>query len=261
MALHEQRANDGLFLSIKRGALCLESKEPKEGYELVEGEVDGQPYTKYIKKFAALDGRISKVEWYERDSTYGKFRGIKLHIKDQGEHYSIDLPLASRPYDYFTKVAENIDYERPVEIVAWTDKKRDVTVGGHLPTAFAIKQDDKFVQWKYTREDMGDCPEAKQTRTGKWNFDDQRDWLLERIIDVVIPHVEKVNAFLEPEPEYSGVEQDADTIAERAAIESEKAFNPPRRTGIDKNDPLHKGPDETQDMPDYVKNSLEAENA
>lgn len=215
--LHEKRNNgDGLFLAIKHGAICLESKEPKEGFELVEGEVNGTAYSKYVKKFAGLDGHITKVEWYERASDYGTFRGLKLSIKDKGEHYLLDLPFEKRPYDYFTKVAENIDYAKPVEIVAWPDRKNDKV------TAFAIKQDGKFVQWKYTRDNMGECPEAKQTRTGKWNFDDQRDWLLDRIITVVAPQVEATHVFDEIQPEYSGVEEDE----ERQAIMEERPFEP-----------------------------------
>jgi hypothetical protein len=198
--LHEQRHNDGLFLSVKHGALCLESKEPKEGYELITGEVNGEQYAKYYKKYAGLTGRITKVEWYERAGDYGTFRGLKLTVKDGGEHYILDLPFEKRPYDYFTKVAENIDYSKPVEFVAWPDRKHDKV------TAFAIKQDGKFVQWKYTRDDMGECPEAKQTRTGKWNFDDQRDWLLDRVLTVVAPMVEAASVFDEPLPEYTGDE-------------------------------------------------------
>lgn len=217
MALHEQRQNDGLFLSVKHGALCLESKEPKEGYELIEGEVNGDPYSKYIKKFAGLDGHITKIEWYERSGDYGTFRGLKLTIKDKGEHYLLDLPFEKRPYDYFTKVAENIDYSKPVEFNAWPDRKG--ANNGKVPTAFAIKQDGKFVQWKYTREDMGECPPAKQLRTGKWSFDDQREWLLERILTVVVPHVEAIHAFDEPEADY-----DED---EREAIRQEAADNDP----------------------------------
>lgn len=204
MALHEQRQSDGLFLSVKHGALCLESKEPKEGYELIEGDVNGRPYKKYIKKFAGLDGFITSVKWEERTHDDTTFRGLKLTIKDKGEHYILDLPFEKRPYDYFTKIAENIDYAKPVEVVAWPDKNAKHAKPGMIPTAFAIKQDGKFVQWKYTREDMGECPEAKKTLAGKWNFDDQRDWLLNRILTIVAPQVEATHAFAEPEPEYTG---------------------------------------------------------
>jgi hypothetical protein len=253
--LHEQRQNDGLFLSVKHGGLCLESKEPKEGYELVEGEVNGDPYSKYIKKFAGLDGVITKVEWYERTGDYGTFRGLKLTVKDRGEHYLLDLPFEKRPYDYFTKVAENIDYSKPVEIAAWPDRKGGSV--GKIPTAFAIKQDGKFVQWKYTREDMGECPPAKQLRTGKWSFDDQREWLLERILTVVVPHVEAIHAFDEPEAEYDeereAIQSEQDK-ADRHIGEQEAAkhdlktvlMNKAKAVGgedHDPNDPLYTGPD------------------
>lgn len=236
--LYEQRQNDGLFLSVKHGALCLESKEPKEGYEFIEGEVDGEPYAKYIKRFAGMDGIITKIEWYERSGTYGTFRGLKIVVKDKGEVYLLDLPYEKRHYDYFTKVAENIDYSKPVEIVTWPDREKP------KQTVFAIKQDGKFIQWKYTKDNMGDCPPAKQLRSGKWNFDDQRDWLLENLINVVIPRVNALHEFDEPQPEYTG-----DDEAERAAIAEEPRtlkeviLEKARAVGSDPNDPLNAPPD------------------
>lgn len=241
--LHEQRQNDGLYLGVKHGALCLESKEPKEGYELIEGEVDGEPYSKYIKKFAGVDGRITKIEWYERSGNYGTFRGLKVRLKDKGEIYTIDLPFEKRPYDYFTKVADNIDFSQPVEIVAWPDREKP------KQTVFAIKQDGKFIQWRYTKEDMGDCPPAKQLRTGKWSFDAQREWLLDNIINNIIPKVDALNEFDEPEDEYPEEEEvieepkftgkpkakakAADTSAEPPTFPNGTPDEPEDETGLD----------------------------
>lgn len=199
--LHEQTTRNGNFLSVKHGAICLESKEAKDGYELVEGEVNGTPYSKYIKKFQGVSGLIVGVEWYSRESGGNNYRGLHLKLKDGGERYVLDLPFEKRPYDYFTKIAENIDYAKPITFEAWPDVK-NAKPGQQVPTAFVAKQDDQFVQWKYTRDNMGECPEAHQTRTGKWNFDDQRDWLLDRIVNVVAPKVAALHAFDEPEPEY-----------------------------------------------------------
>lgn len=240
--LYEQRHNDGLFLSVKHGALCLESKEPKEGYELIEGEVDGEPYSKYIKKFAGMDGLITKIEWYERSGTYGTFRGLKLVVKDKGEVYLLDLPYEKRPYDYFTKVAENIDFSKTVEIVTWPDREKP------KQTVFAIKQDGKFIQWKYTKDDMGDCPPAKQLRSGKWNFDDQRDWLLENLINVVIPQVNALHEFDEVEPEYTGDEERAAIADEKPMSLKETLMAKAKAVGGDPNDPLNAPPD-TNAMP------------
>lgn len=218
--LLEQTERNGNFLSVKHGAICLESKDPKEGYELIEGEVNGVPYSKYVKKFQGVQGIITKIEWYDREHNGSHYRGLHIKMKDGGEHYIIDLPFEKRQYDYFTKIAENIDYSKPVTFEAWLDVK-NAKPGQQTPTAFIAKQDGQIVQWKYTRENPGDCPQPKQTRTGKWNFDDQRDWLLERILTVVAPHVEATNGFNEPEPEYT----DSEPVKAKAA--NEPPYMPP----------------------------------
>ena len=201
--LHEQNTRNGNFLSVKHGAICLESKEAKDGYELIEGEVNGNPYSKYIRKFRGVTALVVGIEWYSRESGGNNYRGLHLKLKDGGERYILDLPFEKRSYDYFTKIAENIDYAKPVTFEAWPDVK-NAKPGQQIPTAFVAKQDDQYVQWKYTRDNMGECPEAHQTRTGKWNFDDQRDWLLERIVNIVAPKVAALHAFDEPEPDYTG---------------------------------------------------------
>jgi hypothetical protein len=204
MGLHEQTESTANFLVIKDHSLCLESKTPVEGWEEVhrQNPQDKKPdgsfgtVTKWIKRFASVDGKITRIEFYDRDSAYGRFIGLKIHLKDNGETFQIDLPFGTRHYDAFTKMAENIDYAAPVEFLVWHNKKEDTT-------AFAIRQFGKFIQWKYTRGNMGDCPEPVQNKLGKWNFDDQQAWLLDRIQTVVIPHVEELNGFNEPMPDYT----------------------------------------------------------
>jgi len=221
MALREQTESTGKFLHVQRGAICLKADKPTEGYEEITGEVDGVPFTTYVKKFAAVDGLITKIAWEVREHSGKTYRGLKITIKDKGENYILDLPFGKRQYDMFTKIAENIDYEKPVEFIAWQDKQDERV------TAFACKQDGKFVQWKYTREDMGDCPQpVKSEITGKWSFDAQREWLLKRIIEVVIPHVDSIVRFDEPTPEY----------------------DEPQFTG----DPLESGPDINATPPDNL---------
>lgn len=211
MGLHERTNNNTAFLMVKHHSLILESKEPKDGYESVEvkNPRTGAFSTKYIKRYAAVDGLIKKIDWYDTKDTYeNRFMGIKIHIADKGEYFQLDLPFNSRPYDSFTKMAENIDYSKPVEFSVWHDRKND-------STAFAVRQDAVPVKWKYTREDMGECPQPTQDTFGKWDFSKQREWLYGRLTQVVIPQVEALNAFEEPEPEYTGNE---DGKAKAAAV-------------------------------------------
>ena len=217
MALHERTESAGTFLTVKKGAICLERKLPEtpaelerllsEGWVEDEGDVDGRPYHKLIKKFASVDGRITKIEWYDREVAFGRRRGLHLRLKDNGDNFTLDLAFEKKPFDFFTKVAENIDYTQPVEFIAWPDREDS------KKTNFACKQNGKWVQWKYKKDDMGECPPAVQSKvTGKWNFDTQREWLLERLLTVVAPMAEAANAFDEPEPEYAPEEPSPVTI-------------------------------------------------
>lgn len=203
MGLNEKQQRQSNFLVIKHHAICLESKEPIEGYEAVEvkNPRTNEMVTKYIKKFESVDGRITKLEWYDTKDQYEtRFMGLKIHIKDGGQHFQLDLPLKSRAYDVFTKLMENINYENAVEFAVWYDRKND-------STAFAVKQGGEFVQWKYTRDEMYGCPLPEQDSFGKWDFSKQKAFLHGVLINQVIPHVEALNEFEEPMPEYSGEEE------------------------------------------------------
>lgn len=224
--LHERTKSNGNFLNIKHGALCLESKEPVDGYEEVTVDdisrqnPDGShpQVTKYIKKYGGLDGKITRIEWYDRTDGGVHYLGAKLHIRDGGQHYQVDLPFGKKHFDYFTKVMDNIDFSQPVELNAWRDKKDP------RQTAFVVKQNGDYVQWNYTRDNMGDCPPAVQNRSGKWSFENQREWLLARLQDVIIPQVNALNEFDEPMPDY-GDEAIADDIG-FGRIGDEPEFGP-----------------------------------
>jgi len=216
MGLKEKTDNNTAYLLVKHHSLVLESKEPREGYEPIEvtNPRTNEQIIKYIKRYAAVDGMIRKIEWYDtKDSYVARFMGIKIHIRDGGDYFQLDLPFNSRPYDSFTKLAENIDYTKPVEFSVWHDRKTD-------STAFAVRQDSGTIKWKYTRDDMGECPQPTQDTFGKWDFSKQREWLYERLMTVIIPQVEALNAFDEPEPEYTGNDAEIEAM-ERDAIANE----------------------------------------
>jgi len=211
MALHEKSNSHSNFLTIKHGAICLEGEPNQEGYELVEGEINGTPYSKWIRKFGAVDGKIVKIEWYDREYNGKPFKGIHITLKDGGQRFSLDLPFGKRPYDHFTRIMDNIDYEQPIEFHAWLDTKAKV-INGQYPTTFSAKQNGSFIQWAYTKNNMGECPNAEQDEMGNWDFRKQRVWLYKRLVDVIIPKVEALNVFDEPEPEYSGTEEPKEVI-------------------------------------------------
>lgn len=228
MALHEKTESNAKFLTIKHHSIVMESKTPVEGWEEVHpaNPKDKKPdgtlgtVTKWIKRFAAVDGKIRRLEWYDR--TYGsdRFMGVKIHLKDNGEYFSLDLPMNSRAFGSFIKLVENIDFDKVVEFSAWHNRKDD-------QTAFAVRQDGEYVKWKYTKDDMGDCPPPKQSRIGKWDFSDQEEFLVSRLLDVVIPHVDALNEFDEPMPEYTDDPQPVKAQAAKVSGEPDMPpFNP-----------------------------------
>jgi hypothetical protein len=179
-------------LHVKRNAICLESSKEIEGYEYVSGEVDGRPYEKWIQKHGSVDGMITGIEWYDTaDQFEARYQGLHVGIDDGKEQYVLELPYATKPYDAFSRFAENIDFTKPVEFCAWYDRAKD-------STGFCAKQDGQVIRQKYTKkyiEENTDCPPAVENkRTGKLNFDEQRDWLLENILENIAPKIKKSTA-------------------------------------------------------------------
>lgn len=207
---------DGLFFTIKHNSIVRESKEPREGFQpiKVQNPRTKEEITKYIEKYDLLEAIIYKIEWYDTEQRYDtRYRGWKIHLDANGKKGVLDLPFDTRVSSRFMKLAENIDYTKPVEFRAWKDTRSD-------STALFVGQDGKNVPQKYTRDEPGDLPPPIQKASGKWNYDDQADFLHERMIKHVIPLVAKLHPVEEaekktdePEEEFSEPEGDlADTL-------------------------------------------------
>lgn len=168
MGVTTSTARSNNFLSIKHKAVCRELQErpvtQKEiedaiaaGYQEITVNNPSKPLPeggfetvqKWVQKFASVKGKILDAEWYDREAKGFRWIGIKLKIKDvdDKEPYFLDLPFNNKEYNVFTRVMENIDYTKPVEICAWPDKSKPNA------TAVAFKQGEEFLKWKYTRED------------------------------------------------------------------------------------------------------------
>lgn len=191
MALKETNTANGNFFSIKHGGFCLEADKPTDGY--TETEVNnpslGKMVTKWIKTFAAIEGKVGRIDWYDRTHGGTRYLGIKIIVRDNGESYSIDLPFGKRHYNYFMRVMDSIDYEKPVEFIAYGKKDEQ----GRDYTEFAVKQNGKWLNQNYTKANPGDCPQSVQDAMGKWDSRDRHIWLKNRLETIIIPHVAELN--------------------------------------------------------------------
>lgn len=182
-----------VFLVIKHYSLCEESKTERAGFAPVKvtNPRTDDSSTKYIKRYNAVEAFVKSIEF--RDVTYdeNRYMSWKLSLNADGTPCVLEIPFSSIVSTRFMKMAENIDFSKPVEFSAW--KSQDDK------TAFSVKQDGENVPQKYTRDNPGDCPEPTQNRTGKWNYDAQTDFLYEQMMNVVLPKVEAANARREME--------------------------------------------------------------
>ncbi len=182
----EDTGQSALYFAIKHHGIVEESKRERPGFSPIDIFVQrtGENITKYIKRYKAIEGFINKIEYRESEFEGVKFNSWKIHILDDGGNLGIlDLLLNSNPGTRFMKLAENLDFSKPVEFSAWHDTKDD-------KTAFVVKQNGQSVSQRYTKDNPGDCPPpVPRGRANKLDFTDQEDFLFERMMNVVVPAV------------------------------------------------------------------------
>lgn len=202
----QERNDDGIFLVIKHGGICQESKTPREGFAPIEvtNPRSGATTTKYIKRYRGVEATIKRIEWYDREFDNTPFQGWKLILDANGTGCSLDLPFESRVGTRFAKLAENIDFSQPVEFSAWK--------GSDEKTAFSVKQNGVNVPQKYTREDPGECPAPVQGFNKKWNFDAQKQFLHERMTQIVIPRLQALNGHSGATADTAETSHDAESV-------------------------------------------------
>lgn len=193
----ERSENTGKFFVIKHNTICEESSKEKPGFNPVEvmNPETREVSIKFIKPYSALEAMVTKIEWRDTEDKYERrYMSWKLYLDADGNKGVLEIPFQSRMSSRFMKLAENIDFTRPVEFRAFRDQKTD-------GTAFYVGQrenddDEKSVSvpQKYTKDNPGECPPPVQRMGGKWNFDDQMEFLHERMIHVVIPRVAAARA-------------------------------------------------------------------
>lgn len=184
--LQERSSGNGIFLAIKHHGIVQESKRERDGFEPINIVLrSGETITKYIKRYSGVEAMVKKIEWYDREYDGRPYKGWKLYLDAAGTPCVLDIDFNSRQAGRFMKLAENLDFSKPVEFSAWHDTKNDTT-------AFNVKQDGVSVPQKYTRDNPGKLPPPKERMGRKLDFGDQEDFLYSQMINVVIPRVDAV---------------------------------------------------------------------
>ena len=200
----ERSEGSGKFFVIKHNTICEESSKEQPGFKPVEvmNPSTGEVVHKFIKPYAALEAMVTRIEWRDTEDRYEqRYMSWKIHLDADGQKGVLEIPFESRTSSRFMKLAENIDFRRPVEFRAWKDQK---TEGTAFYVGQRVNDDDEksiSVPQKYTKENPGDCPVPVKRLGGKWNWDDQMEFLHERMMNVVVPRLAAVRLVLGEEAE------------------------------------------------------------
>lgn len=214
----QKTTDNALRLTVKYDSICEVSKQARDGFEdiKVPDVSSGEELTKHIRRYDSIEAMITNVEWRDTKQEYAvRFQSWRIHLRNaEGKPAVLEIPFKSNASDRFMKLAENIDFSRPVEFRAWRDTKSE-----KAKTAFYVGQrvnenDEKSVkvEQKYKMGQMGNCPEGVEELDG-WNFAAQRKYLHSQMINVVIPKVQAFNAMQNerPEPEIDPFAEEDDT--------------------------------------------------
>lgn len=195
----QKTVKNTLYFTVKYHSICEISKDLRDGFESIKvpDPSTGGEVVKHIKRYDTIEAFITAIEWRDTKKQYAtRFMSWEVHLLNaEGVPAVLTIPFKSNASDRFMKVAENIDFMRPVEFRAWLDSH-----GEKEKTAFYIGQraneaDEKSVrvEQKYKKGQMGDCPEAVEELDG-WNYSAQLKYLHGQMMNVVIPRVEVANA-------------------------------------------------------------------
>lgn len=218
----EKTANNTLLLTVKYHSICEVSRKERNGFEMIKVPdiSTGEEITKYVKRYDTIEAMVTNIEWRDTKQQYDtRFQSWRIHLRNaDGDRAVLEIPFKTNACDRLMKLAENIDFSKPVEFRAWCDSS-----GKKDKTAFYVGQrendaDEKSVTvpQKYTRANMGNCPEAVQGIDG-WSYSAQLQYLHGQMMNVVIPRVQAAAAMANERPDnddgepFVGDESDDDT--------------------------------------------------
>ena len=187
--------NSVVYLEVKYDKLIQRLKEAEPGCQSIEvtNPTTNEVSTKYFRPFAAVTGNVIGLKWYKTElPTKTTLMGYKLSLSVDDENSPtgttvavLDLPFNRVAYNTFTKVAENIDPSLPLTVQVWVNKDKKAIV--------QFKQNGQTIKYKYTQQDMGECPPAVNNPLTGWDFKDQLVYLKDKIDNVVIPRIMGAN--------------------------------------------------------------------
>lgn len=236
--LREQTGGGNVkYLVVKHNSLCEESKSQLPGFEPVEvrNPQTNETTTKWIKRYE-VEAMITSIEFrrYEHEPTNRLYLSWRIGLDAAGTPCILDLPLDAAATTRFMKVAENIDFSRPVELRAWKDKAKPNKIAFFIGQGADAAGKSIAVPQRYTRKEPNGCPEpTKDEFSGEWDFKEQVKFLYKQMISVVVPRLQSIRAAtttVPQQPSHDDYEDDEYYEANRPSAGLRDAPSPPPPT-------------------------------
>lgn len=170
-----------IYLTISEGFIVSRAKTQLDGYE---------PYTRkdgsigYQRKYAAVDGYLTKVELRETD--FGKRWAFT--ILDAGTSQQLELPYDSLYAKYIILALANeaCDFTQPLSIKPYyyIPKGKDKHSKGVTVSQNAVK-----VPWKYERDDLPKWQELTVKGQKTWDNTDELAFLENAVSSDIHPRL------------------------------------------------------------------------
>lgn len=127
-----------------------------------------------------------------------------LTLIDEADTWVLELWLNSAYAKYFFNVMENINVSEPLTIITNEYEKE-----GKKKQALFVKQFNGTLKWKYTKDNMQDCPRLEQITqpdgTTRWDDTNVIVFFLDKISRVIMPALQKKKNPYPWHPTFNGI--------------------------------------------------------
>lgn len=256
----ETRESSRVYLNLRTGKLSETSKEEKPGFKpFTTKNASGTEYHFFAKTYDDMTCYIKDVQWHEFEFEGKKIVGWNIVLDTGEKEYVLQINSSDRPYQTVMQILPNIDFEKPVRVVAFMGKSSagkaqkvllftqnmDRTAKDWVKSKFEAKwlsrllankvkegvplTDDERRNVAYGADGKPDntFPYIREKSDGTWSFDAWTEFLKEKFETETIPRIKAAANirgvwFEADEPQYSGgIVEDVDTTFDDA--ETDKA--------------------------------------
>jgi hypothetical protein len=219
----EARASNAKFVNLRIGKIAQTSKEPQVGFSPAKTvNKSGTENHFFAKPYDNITGYVDEIRWHTHELPDGTvLAGWNININTGREVFVLAVSSNDRPFTRLMSVLCNVDFRDPVRFVGfmgeYKGKKQKVllvkqeNVEGEeynvqpkyetkflsqltikkLKEKIALTEDEKKnIAYLPDGKIDGDYPYIKEGATGKWNFEQWTDFLMDKMNEDVIPTIE-----------------------------------------------------------------------